>query len=349
MKIRKIVLLSVLVVAITGFTGCTSVSTLTGDKLIKQSTSNLTIQSNVDMTDININSQIPGEVKEVKVKEGDNIKKGDVLLVISSDTLVAKQSQVKAQIEAATGQLNAAKAARDAASAKLELAQNGARPEEIDQAKAGYDLTKVTYDRLKVLFEEGSIPKSDMDNAETQLQLSKDKYDIAQSGARAEDIKAAKALVDQANGTAQAAEGQIKQAQGALDEVNVNINNTTVVSPEDGIVTQLNVKAGELVSTGMPLVVVTDANKPSILCNVRETDLSKVDLDQEVSLKIPAYKDEVFKGKVVKINKNADFAVKRATNDNGEFDILSYGVKVELIDMDKPLRAGMTAFVDFGK
>ncbi|OOM82591.1 multidrug resistance protein MdtN [Clostridium puniceum] len=349
MKIRKIVLLSVLVVAINGFTGCTSVSTLTGDKLVKQSASNLTIQSNVDMADININSQIPGKVKEVKVKEGDNVKKGDILLIVDSDTLSAQQSQVKAQIETANSQLNAAKAARDAASAKFELAQNGARPEEIDQAKAGYDLAKVTYDRLKVLYEEGSIPKSDIDNSETQLQLAKDKYDIAQSGARQEDIKAAKAQVDQASASVEAVEGQIKQAQAALDGVNVNINNATVIAPEDGVVTQLNVKAGELVSTGMPLIIVTDANKPSILCNVRETDLSKVDLDQEVSVKIPAYKDEVFKGKVVKINKNADFAVKRATNDNGEFDILSYGVKVELIDMDKTLHAGMTSFVDFGK
>lgn len=349
MKIKKIILLSLLVITANVFTGCTSVSTLTGDKLVKQSTSNLIIQSNVDMADINVNSQIPGKVKEVKVKEGDNVKKGDVLLIVDSETLAAQQSQVKAQIETANAQLNAAKAARDAASAKLELAENGARPEEIDQAKAGYDLAKMTFDRLKVLYEEGSIPKSDLDNAETQMQVAKDKYDIAQSGARDEDIKAAKAQVDQANASVEAVEGQIKQAQAALGGVNVNINNATVVAPEDGVVTQLNVDAGELVSTGMPLVVVTDVNKPSILCNVRETDLSKVDLDQEVSVKISAYEDEVFKGKVVKINKNADFAVKRATNDNGEFDILSYGVKVELADMDKPLRAGMTAFVDFGK
>jgi HlyD family secretion protein len=349
MKIKKIILLSIFVIAVNFFTGCTSGSTLTGDKLVKKSTNNLKIQSNIDMADININSQIPGKVKEVRVKEGDSVKKGDILLVVDSDTLIAKQSQVNAQIEAAIGQLGAAKAARDAASAKFELAQNGARPEEIDQVKVAYDLAKVTYDRLKVLYEEKSIAKSDLDSAETQYQVSKDKYDIAQKGARQEDIKAAKAQVEQANGSVEAVEGQIKQAQGALDEVNINISNATVVAPEDGVVTQLNVKEGELVSTGMPLVVITDVNNPSILCNVRETELSKVDLNQEVSVKIPAYNDEVFEGKVVKINKNADFAVKRATNDNGEFDILSYGVKVELVDIHKPLHSGMTTFVDFGK
>jgi HlyD family secretion protein len=121
MKIKKIILLSIFVIAVNFFTGCTSGSTLTGDKLVKKSTNNLKIQSNIDMADININSQIPGKVKEVRVKEGDSVKKGDILLVVDSDTLIAKQSQVNAQIEAAIGQLGAAKAARDAASAKFEL------------------------------------------------------------------------------------------------------------------------------------------------------------------------------------------------------------------------------------
>ncbi|OCA99664.1 HlyD family secretion protein [Clostridium beijerinckii] len=349
MKVKNAALVVFSMVVANIFTGCTPVSTLTGDKLVKQTKSNLIVQSNVDMTDVNVNTLIPGKVKEIKVKEGDNVKKGDVLLIVDSDTLAAQQAQVQAQIETAKSQLNAAQAARDAASAKLELAQNGARPEEIDQAKSAYDLAKITVDRLKVLYDQGSIPKSDFDNAETQMQVAKDKYDIAQSGARPEDIKAAQAQVDQANASVEAVEGQIKQAEAALRGVNVNLNYATVTAPEDGTITQVNVEAGEVISTGMQLIVVTKTDEPSILCNVRETDLSKVDLEQEVSVKIPAYKDEEFKGKVVRINKDADFAVKRATNDNGEFDVLSYGVKVELTDNDKPLRSGMTAFVDFGK
>jgi HlyD family secretion protein len=173
--------------------------------------------------------------------------------------------------------------------------------------------------------------------------------DIAQQGARPEDIKAAQAQVNQASAAVEAAQGQLKQAEAALEGVNVNLNYATIIAPADGVVTQVNVESGELVSTGMPLAVITDTNTPSILCNVKETDLPKVELNQEVLVKIPGCGDQSFNGKVVEINKNADFAVKRATNDNGDFDVLSYGVKVELTDMDKPLRAGMTAFVDFGK
>ncbi len=349
MKIKNIALLSILGITLNLLTGCSSESILTGDKLIKTQNNTLTVQSNVEMTDTNINSVLAGKITEVKVKEGDSVVKGQTLLIMDSDTLSAQKAQVQAQIEAATAQVKAAESAREAASAKLELAQNGARPEEIDQAKAAYDLAKSTDDRLKVLYEEGSISKSDLDNADTQMQVAKDKYDIAQKGARPEDIKAAQAQVNQASAAIDAANGQLKQAEAALQGVDVNLNYANITAPAEGVVTQVNVEAGELVSTGMPLAVITDTNTPSILCNVKETDLSKVELNQEVSVKIPAYNNENFTGKVVKINKNADFAVKRATNDNGDFDVLSYGVKVELTDMDKPLRAGMTTFVDFGK
>jgi HlyD family secretion protein len=114
------------------------------------------------------------------------------------------------------------------------------------------------------------------------------------------------------------------------------------------VVTQVNVRNGELVSTGMPLLVIDDKSDSWILCSVRETSLAKVHLGQVVSVKLAAYQDKDYEGKVVRINKDADFAVKRATNDNGQFDVLSYGVKVELAGVDKPLYAGMTAFVDFG-
>lgn len=119
MKIKNIALLSILVAATNLFIGCSSMSTITGDKLIKKDNDKLIVQSNVDMTDTNVNSQLPGKIKEVKVNEGDSVEKGQVLMIMDSDSLSAQQSQVQAQIEAATAQVKAAKAARDAANSKL--------------------------------------------------------------------------------------------------------------------------------------------------------------------------------------------------------------------------------------
>lgn len=349
MKLKNIVLFVALTITTSLFMGCSTISNITGDTLIDKINENLIVQSNVEMTDTNINSMAPGKIKEVNVKEGDAVEAGQVLVTIDSDAINAQRAQVEAQIETVKSQLNATKAAKVAAEAQLEKAQNGAQPEEIAQAQASYDLAQQTYDRVKILVDEGASTQAELDNVQMQLEVAKNKYELAQKGAREEDIKAAQAQVDQATASVEAVEGQLKQAQAGLEVINVNLNNTTITAPTGGIITQLNVEVGEMVSASMPVLVITNTEVPEITCNVKETDISKIKLDEEVNVTFPAYKDKTFTGKVTKINKNADFATKRATNDNGEFDILSYGVKVEITDMDEDLHGGMTAFVDFGK
>ena len=349
MKGKNIILVTSLFVTASLFTSCASVVGLTGDKIIKQSNGHLTVQGNIETKEININSKIAGKITDIKIKEGDSIKNAQVLITIDNSVYQAKQAQSQAQIDAATGQKNAAAAAKQAAQATLQKAQNGARPEETAQLKAQYDLAQTTYDRVKGLYDQNYAAKADLDKAQTQLEVYKQQYDEAKNGTRAEDIAAAQAQVNQADATIQAYDGQIKQAEGGLSEVQSYINDTTITAPADGTITQLNVEVGELVSTGMPLLVLTNTTTPWVECNVKETDLSKVKLNGEVSVKLAAYPNQQFKGKIVRINEKPDFAVKRATNDNGEFDVLSYGVKVELTNMDKPLHPGMTAIVDFGK
>lgn len=350
MKRKRIILLIALLVTGSLFTGCaTNVSTLTGDKLVKQSNGHLIVQGNIETKEVNINSKTAGKIKEIKVAEGDSVKNTAVLITIDSSSLQAKQSQNQALVEAATGQMKAAESAKQALQAQLQKAQNGARPEEIAQVKAKLDLDQVTYDRAKALYDQNYAAKADLDKAETQLQVSKQQYEVVTKGARAEDIAALEAQVKQADSTIQAVQAQIRQAQGGVSEVQTYIDDTTITAPSDGTITQLNVEAGEVISPGMPLLVITNTTSPWVECNVKETDLSKVKLNGEVSVKLSAYPNEKFKGKIVRINEKPDFAVKRATNDNGEFDVLSYGVKVELTEINKQLHPGMTAIVDFGK
>ncbi|WP_373844352.1 HlyD family secretion protein [Clostridium sp.] len=338
-----------LIIIISFFTGCGNIAVLTGDDLTQKSNSNLIVQGNIETKEININSKVAGKITAIKVDEGDSIKSGQVLITIDNNSLIAKEAQSQAEIEAATGQMKAAQAAKEAAQAKLSEAQNGARPDEIASAKSQYDLAKSTYDRINTLFQQGYTTKENLDKAETSMNVAENQYNIVKEGARTEDIAALQAQVSQADATIQAYQAQIKQAQGGKSEVQSYITDTTITAPADGIVNQRNVEVGELVSTGMPLLVITSTTTPWIECNVKETDLSKVKLNQTVSVKLSAYPKQKFKGKVVKINEKPDFAVKRATNDNGDFDVLSYGVKVELTSVNKTLYQGMTAFVDFGK
>jgi HlyD family secretion protein len=349
MKQKGLIFTSIIILT-SFFTGCSSnVTTLTGDSLTKKSSSNLVVQGNIETKEVNINSKTAGKITAINVAEGDSVKNGQVLITIDNSALVAKDAQSKAQIDAATGQVKVAQAQKAAAQAALSKAQNGARPEEIDEAKAQYDLAQSTYNRVKGLSDKGYAAQSDLDKAKASLDVAESQYNIAKDGARPEDIAALQAQVSQADAAIQGYQAQIKQAEGGQSEVQSYIADTTITAPADGVVNQLNVEVGELVSTGMPLLVITNTTKPWIECNVKETDLSKAKLNGTVSVKLPAYPNEKISGKIVRINEQADFAVKRATNDNGDFDVLSYGVKVELTDVNKPLHQGMTALVDFGK
>ncbi len=307
----------------------------TGDELVGKSENGLVVQSSVEMEETNINTLTGGKVSKVCVKEGDTVAAGDVIAIMDSETLLAKKQQAEASIKAYQGQLQAAQAT-------YQKALNGASEETLAQAKAAYDLAEATYNRMQVMLEAEAISQSDFDQAATQYEVTKQQYLAAQKGAEPEDIAAAAATVE-------AYQGQLEAAQGALAEVQSYLDDTSLTAPTGGVVTTVNVADGELVSTGLPIAVITSTDKPWISCKVMEDQLGLVSLQQKVTVTFPAYPEQTFSGTVTQINKNADFAVKRATNQNGSFDVVAFSVKVELEETDAALYAGMTAFVDFSQ
>lgn len=278
------------------------------------------VQGSVKTTEISLNSKLAGNITEILVAEGDEVKAGDIIIKISSEAVEAKLQQ--------------AEAAKAAAQATANKAANGARSQEVTQAKAAYDYAQKTYDRMKILLEEEAISQASFDQVEAQYIAARETYNMAVEGARNEDVAAADSLV--------------AQADGAIAEVNSYLEDSQIKAPSDGIITAINVNQGELISTGMPLATLSSNDEPWIEVNVRETELAKVQTGQEVTVTFPAYAEKQWTGVVTTINKKPDFAIKRATKDNGDFDIMSYGVKISLNDMDEELYSGMTANVDFG-
>ncbi|MDI3480654.1 MAG: HlyD family secretion protein [Tepidanaerobacteraceae bacterium] len=306
-------------------------------------------QGVIEAQEVSINSKIPGKIAKLYVAEGDEVKAGDILVEISSDEIKAKEDQAKAMVNEAQAAYDAAKGQLEAAQAMLEKAKNGARKQEIAQAQASYDLWLKTYERVKKLYEKGAVSAQKCDEVKTQLEVAAQNLSMAKEGARSEDISAAQAAVVSAQAMEQAAKAKLQEAKGGLEEVRAYLKDTKITSPISGTVTELDADEGELVSTGMSIATVTDLNDMWVEVQVKETDISKIFLGQRVKVKIPAYPDEIFSGKVVRINQKPDFAVKRATNDNGSFDIQAFGVKIKLDNKNKVMRPGMTAFVQFPK
>ena len=280
----------------------------------------LIVQGSLKMKEATLNSKLAGTISEIYVEEGDAVKAGDPLLKMDAETVEAKLQQ--------------AEGAKAAAQAQANKAETGTRSQDLARAKAAFDYAQKTYDRMKSLLDQEVISQASFDQVEAQYTAAKEQYDMALEGARTEDKAAANALVE--------------QASGAVAEVNSYLEDSVIKAPLDGVVTSVDVDPGELVSTGMPLSAVTSPNKPWVEVNVKETDLAKVHLGKEVELTFAAYPKETFKGKIVNVSRKPDFATKRATNENGDFDVLSYGVKVEVLDMEKELHADMTVLVNFG-
>ena len=158
------------------------------------------IQGEVDANEVRVSGKIPSRIQSFKVEEGQMVKEGDTLVLLSSPELYAKLQQ--------------AEAAKAAAKAQSQKAQNGAQQEQIEaayqmwqKAKINLDIMKKSYERVKKLYEGEVVSAQKFDETEAQYnaavateRAAKTQYDMAKNGARAEDKKAALAVVDRAQG-----------------------------------------------------------------------------------------------------------------------------------------------------
>jgi HlyD family secretion protein len=291
----------------------------------------LEITGSVAVKETDVNVKVPGKVLSIMVDEGQEVTAGEVIAKLEADNIEAKADLTNAVIEAATAQYQKAK--------------NGARPQQleqaknlVEQAKAAYDLAKVTYNRLNGLYKEGVLPrqkldmvKTDFEVSEARLQSAREQYDLVKEGAQKEDVAAANALV--------------KQAQAARAEVQTYLNDTNIKAPIDGIVTMKAVEDGELVSTGMPLVTISNLKDAWVEMKVRETKINQFNLGQTVPVKVVGVPGKVYQGKVTYIAAKPSFATERAYQEKGEKDMVAFAVKIKLNNDNLKLRPGMTATI----
>ncbi|MBF4695113.1 HlyD family secretion protein [Fusibacter ferrireducens] len=277
-------------------------------------------------------------------------------------------AQAQAGVKASTSQ-------KDMASATNDKATNGARTQEVAQAESAFLLMDTTYQRALILFDGGAISQQKLDEIKTQRDIYEQTLLMAQEGARSEDkmavaaqlsmaqagiaasnavlsqaseaVNIAMAQVNQANAGLIASEGKLEQAKAGLAEIEVYLSESIIKAPIDGTVTTLNSDVGELVSTGTSIGTVSNLETCWVSVDLDESKLNGLSEGQTVSVNLPAYPDQLLQGTVVTINKQPDFAVKKATNENGNLDLVSYAVKIELDNNDALLRPGMTATVDF--
>ncbi len=314
-----------IILAILGFTGVVVIAGLIGYLTIGKSDD--VIQGEIEVSEYRVSSKVPGRILELRVKEGDYVHVGDTLAILDAPEVEAKKAQ--------------AQSAEEAASAMKLMADNGARRQQIQsayevwqQAKAGLDIAKKTYERVQRLFNEGVMSAQKRDEAlaqykayEAQEKAAKSQYDMAKEGARKEERMAAAA--------------QVNRAKGAVQEVSSYINETVQVAQIEGEVSDIYPKVGELVGTGSPIMSISIMSDVWGTFNVREDQLNGLKIGSEFTAFSPAFKKDV-KMKVYYIKDQGSYAVWKATKSNGQYDLKTFEVKARPVTKMEGLRPGMT-------
>ncbi|MFZ5987790.1 MAG: efflux RND transporter periplasmic adaptor subunit [Bacillota bacterium] len=242
--------------------------------------------------DITIVPKVPGKVAKVYVNLGDEVKKGQTLFTIDD-------KEIRLQVAQAEASLNMAKANLDRSRGGAMELQMAQLESSLNTAQINLNDAKKMYEDTKALYENGMASKQNLDSAETRYKIAVEQYYTAKKAKELTETKIN-------NENLASSRAQVKQAEAAYELAKSQLENTTVVSPEDGIVSALNIDEGELVSSAVAAVSIVDISSIIVDVNVMENIVNKLSMGQRYDVLIKSVKEEPFLGEVISISPNAD-------------------------------------------
>ncbi len=266
------------------------------------------------ITNVEVKSKASGIVQKLLADYGENVKKDQVLAELDKEQILAEVNQEKASLQAA-------EAAARAAEADLEHAK-------VDAEGPDIPMLKRAYERAQKMAKDGVVSESALDDAQRNYEMATNKQQLG------------KANVISATSKLKQAEAQVAQAKAQLDEKEKEYQNSTIVSPIDGMVLSRDVEVGSAVSSILVLgssatLVMTlgDIREVYVKGKVDESDIGKVYLGQPARIKVESYKDRTFSGKVTKISPMG------VEKDN----VTTFEVRVSIDNSKGELKSQMTA------
>ncbi len=278
-------------------------------------------------TYVNVGANAFGKITHLYVKEGDHVKKGQLLAQLEN-------VQSSADVNANEASLQAAQTDALAADASLKTSEA-----DLQRAQADYDRNKLDWDRAQSLYKDGLIAKSDFDSR-------KNAWATADAG-----LVQAQARVAQAKAQHDSADKHIAQNRANLTRVNDVLRKTSYNAPYDGVVTNLPVREGETVvmgiqnAPGSTLMTIADMSIITAEVKVDETDIVNVKLGQPAEVTIDAIPKKIFHGTVSEIGDNAivrSSGVSTSQQATASEEAKDFKVVVNLTDAPLDLRPGLS-------
>jgi HlyD family secretion protein len=243
-------------------------------------------------TEVQVYPKITAKIEEMKVDAGDSVNRGDVIALLESDELQAQLAQ--------------AEAALDVAQARWKQMEVGARPEElaqaedlVEKARATLKDTENNYQRMKVLYQQGSIAKRQFETAElsytvakTELNSAMERLEMLREGATTEERQALWA--------------QVNQAKAALELARIRLSYARITAPIDGTVSERFLDPGNLAVPSKPLVRIVQMDTVKVIVHFPEDQIQYMAPGIGAQLTVAAYPDKLFQGKIAKLSPTLD-------------------------------------------
>ncbi|MDD2987244.1 biotin/lipoyl-binding protein [Flavobacterium sp.] len=278
------------------------------------------IQGKIEREQIGIVSKIPGKIIEIRIQEGDFVRKGDTLAILDIPEVDAKKSQAEGSVQSAKAQYDMTlKGATDNQLKQLEAKQKA--------LKEQYELAQKSINRLSNMLKDSLVSQQMYDEAFAKYQGAQSQYLAVQ--AEISDVKYGARIEQQ-----KMALGQQERALGALQEVSVADSERYIIAPQDMTVESITLKAGELALPGYTLISGTISESTYFRFTIPESRLSKVQKGQEVTVNIVYNKSQV-KGKITSVKALGAYANIATAYPDYEIQESLFEIKISPIDVEQ--------------
>lgn len=300
---------------------------------------------------VNLQSEVAAIITDLLVREGDVVKKGDVLLHLDPIQSSADNDAMRAQFEASQSDARQQEFSITTAEANLMSQKAGLRSAQatLEQAQNNNARETNSFKRKQQLHEDGLLAREDYELAQNTAKAAKSQLEVAQAQlAQAEtQVKVYETNIQQMKSAYNGAMSRMKSSAARLAQTNDTLKKTVLISPLNGVVTQLNMEKGERAVPGFisspqaTIMTLADLSIIQAELKVDETDVISLALGQPAKIKVDALPDSVFDGEVSEIGNSPITTAGSTTQEAKDFK-----VKVTLKDPSKKLRPGMSCTGD---
>lgn len=293
---------------------------------------------------VTIAPKVAGYVTDLRVKDNQRVKKGDLLVVIDPRDATAQRDQAQAQLGLATAQLHQAQAQLALSKVQYPAQRDEARAQVL-KAKADLANAEAAYKRQRGV-DPRATTQQNIDTANAQLRSAQ--AQLASAQAQLEVAEQVQLQIRQQETNVEAREQQVAQAKAQLETANLNLSWTNVRAPFDGYVTKRNVQTGTLVQAGSALFSLV-SQEVWVTANFKESQLERMRPGNKVTVTVDAWPDMELEGHIDSIQQGSGskFAAFPSENATGNFVKIVQRVPVKIVidkglDPNKPLPLGLS-------